>query len=113
MVFGLIVFLPVPVVGSSTQIWELNEYEDFLLGEFENVSLLQSGALSPVPQLTSLFDSDQPVIWTVAASVDGTTYIGTGHQGKIYRLDRDGKVNLFWTAPVSYTHLTLPTIYSV
>lgn len=99
MVFGLIVFLPVPVVGSSTQIWELNEYEDFLLGEFENVSLLQSGALSPVPQLTSLFDSDQPVIWTVAASVDGTTYIGTGHQGKIYRLDRDGKVNLFWTAP--------------
>ncbi len=99
IVFGLIVFLPVPVVSSSVQIWELNEYEDFLLGEFENVSLLQSGALTPVPQLTPLFDFDQPVIWTVAASVDGTIYVGTGHQGKIYRLGRDGKVSLFWTAP--------------
>ena len=85
--------------GASTQVWELSEYKDFLRGRFENVSLLPPGTLTPAPKLVDLFTSDQPVIWTVAIAPDGTTYVGTGHQGRVYRLDADGKVSLFWSAP--------------
>ena len=85
--------------GASTQVWELSEYKDFLQGRFENVSLLPPGTLTPAPKLVDLFTSDQPVIWTVAIAPDGTTYVGTGHQGRVYRLDADGKVSLFWSAP--------------
>ena len=98
---GLMVslFTAAPMPGASTRFWELSEYKDFLLGEFDNVSLLQPGTLTPAPRLVGLFRSDQPVIWTVAAAPDGTTYVGTGHQGRVYRLDTDGEVSLFWSAP--------------
>ena len=89
----------IPGRGASTQVWELSEYKAFLQGKFDNVSLLQPGTLTPAPKLVDLFTSDQPVIWTVATGPDGTTYVGTGHQGRVYRLNSDGKVSLFWSAP--------------
>ena len=85
--------------GASTQVWELSEYKDFLRGRFENVSLLQPGTLTPAPKLIDLFTLNQPVIWTVATAPDGTIYVGTGHQGRVYRLDADNNVTLFWSAP--------------
>ena len=85
--------------GASTQVWELSEYKDFLRGRFENVSLLQPGTLTPAPKLVDLFTSNQPVIWTVATAPDEIIYVGTGHQGRVYRLDADNKVSLFWSAP--------------
>ena len=85
--------------GASTQVWELSEYKDFLRGRFENVSLLQPGTLTPAPKLVDLFTSNQPVIWTVATAPDGTIYVGTGHQGRVYLLDADNNVSLFWSAP--------------
>ncbi len=89
----------IPARGASTQAWEISEYKQFLQGRFNNVSLLQPGTLTPAPKLVDLFTSDQPVIWTVATGPDGNTYVGTGHQGRVYRLGGDGKVSLFWSAP--------------
>ena len=85
--------------GASTKVWELSEYKDFLAGRFENVSLSQEGGLTIAPALTPLFSSDQPVIWDVAVAPDGTAYLGTGHQGHVYKVDKAGKNSLFWSAP--------------
>lgn len=85
--------------GASTKVWELSEYKDFLAGKFENVSLSQEGGLTIAPALTPLFSSGQPVIWDVAVAPDGTAYLGTGHQGHVYKVDKAGKSSLFWSAP--------------
>ena len=85
--------------GASTKVWELSEYKDFLAGKFENISLSQEGGLTIGPTLTPLFSSDQPVIWNVAIAPDGTAYLGTGHQGRIYKVDKAGKSSLFWSVP--------------
>ena len=85
--------------GASTKVWELSEYKDFLAGKFENISLSQEGGLTIAPALTPLFSSDQPVIWDVAIAPGGTVYLGTGHQGHVYKIDKAGKSNLFWSAP--------------
>ncbi len=85
--------------GASTKVWELSEYQDFLAGKFENISLSQEGGLSIAPALTPLFSSDQPVIWDVAMAPNGTAYLGTGHQGHVYKVDKAGKSSLFWSAP--------------
>ena len=85
--------------GASTKVWELSEYKDFLAGKFENISLSQEAGLTIAPALTPLFSSDQPVIWNVAIARDGTVYLGTGHQGRVYKVDKAGKSSLFWSAP--------------
>src|SRR5450432_3252320 len=84
--------------SSGTATWEMNSYGDFVRGRFDGISLSREGRLSLAPKVDTLFTSDQPVIWSVAQAPDGTLYAATGHRGRIYRIDRDGKSSLLWTA---------------
>jgi len=84
--------------AAGTATWELNNYRDFVLGRFTGVSLSRDGRLRLAPKLDTLFSSDQPVIWSVAQAKDGTLYAGTGHRGRLFRIDPAGKSSLLWTA---------------
>ena len=84
--------------ASGTQAWEMSSYTDFVRGRFDGVSLSRDGRLSLAPKMETVFTSDQPVIWSVAEAPDGTLYAGTGHRGRVYRIDRSGKGSLLWTA---------------
>jgi len=87
-----------PLVASSTASWEMNTYQDFLKGRFTGVALAHDGTLRLAPRLETLFSSDQPAVWAVAAAPDGSLYLGTGHRGRVYRLDKAGSSSLYWTA---------------
>ncbi len=50
------------------------------------------------PRLVTLFASDQPQIWNMAQAPDGSLYLATGHRGRLYKLDPQGKSTLIWTA---------------
>ena len=84
--------------ASSTTTWEMNTYQDFIRGRFQGVSLSRYGRLMLAPKMHTVFSSDQPVVWSVAAAPDGSLYAGTGHRGRLYRIDRSGKSSLVWTA---------------
>jgi hypothetical protein len=84
--------------ASGTQAWEMSSYSDFVRGRFDGISLSREGRLSLAPKMETVFTSDQPVIWSVAEAPDGTLYAGTGHRGRVYRIDRAGKGTLLWTA---------------
>ena len=88
----------VALTGSGTQTWEMDSYSDFVHGHFDGVSLSREGRLSLAPKVDTVFTSDQPVIWSVAQASDGTLYAGTGHRGRVYRIDTAGKSSLLWTA---------------
>jgi len=85
-------------IASGTQAWEMSSYSDFIRGRFEGISLSREGRLSLAPKMETVFTSDQPVIWSVAEAPDGTLYAGTGHRGRVYRIDHTGKGSLLWTA---------------
>jgi len=87
-----------PALASSPTAWEMNSYRDFIAGRFTGLSLTRDGKLALAPKLESLFDSGQPVIWSVAAGADGDVYIGTGHRGRVFRIDKSGRASLVWTA---------------
>ena len=86
------------VQAASTTAWEMNTYQDFLKGRFSGVSLSNDGRLLLAPKLETVFAADQPAIWSVARAADGTLYLGTGHQGRVYRVDKSGKSEIVWTA---------------
>jgi hypothetical protein len=85
-------------LASGTQAWEMSSYSDFVRGRFDGISLSRDGRLSLAPKMETVFTSDQPVIWSVAEAPDGTLYAGTGHRGRVYRIDRSGRGSLLWTA---------------
>ena len=84
--------------GAGTTAWEMNSYQDFIRGQFSGVSLSRDGRIMLSPKLDRVFSSDQPVIWALAKSPDGTIYAASGHRGRLFRIDRSGKSELVWTA---------------
>jgi len=45
-----------------------------------------------------LFDTGQAYIWSSVADARGNVYLGTGHDGRIYRVTPDGKGALWYDA---------------
>lgn len=87
--------------ASSTASWEMSTFTDFVRGRFTGLSLSREGRITVAPRIDTLFASDQPAIWAVAHAPDGSLYAGTGHRGRVYRVNASGKSDLLWTAPQS------------
>lgn len=85
-------------LGATTQTWEMNGYQDFARGRMAGLSLTRDGKLLPGPAVTTLFDSGQPEIWSVAQAPDGSFYVGTGNRGRLFHVDAAGRSTLMWTS---------------
>ena len=90
--------LTAPLLASTSALWEMTSFSDFVKGKFDGVSLGRDGRLSLAPKLDTLFTSEQPVIWSVATAPDGALYAATGHRGRIFRIEPNGASKLLWTA---------------
>lgn len=87
--------------AATTTTWEMTGYQDFLRGRISGLSLSRDGRLTLGSKLDTVFDSGQPEIWSVAPAPDGSLYLGTGHRGRLYKLDASGKSSLVWTSDQS------------
>lgn len=79
-------------------VWETGSRAELLNGESHGVSVTDAGALMLAPQFTKLFDTEQAYVWSSAADSAGNVYLGTGHDGKIFRVGADGKGALLYDA---------------
>ncbi|HLL70910.1 MAG TPA: hypothetical protein VK363_05720 [Pyrinomonadaceae bacterium] len=79
-------------------VWETKSREALLRGEARGVSVTDTGALMLAPRVTQLFDTEQAFIWSSAADERGNVYLGTGHDGRIFRVTPDGKGALLYDA---------------
>lgn len=93
-------------IASTTASWEMSTFADFSRGRFSGLSLSRDGRITLAPKMDTLFASEQPAIWSVAQSPDGTLYIGTGHRGRVYRVSSTGKGELLW-------HSEQPEVFAV
>ena len=79
-------------------VWELNSREELLKGEARGVSVTDTGALMLAPRVAQLFDTEQAYVWSTAADAAGNLYLGTGHDGRIFRVGADGRGALVYDA---------------
>ena len=86
--------------ASTSAFWEMSSFTDFLAGKLDGVALARDGRLSPAPKLDTVFNSGQPVIWSVVPDpgAPGSLYASTGHRGRVYRINSTGASTLLWTA---------------
>jgi len=90
--------LVVPSVAATTAVWEMNTYNDFVRGKLIGLSLNRDGKLALAPRLETIFSPDQPQVWALARASDGSIYVGTGHRGRVYRIDPKGSASVLWTS---------------
>ena len=81
------------------QKWELRTREDYLRGKFDGVSVSWDGVLALAPKEERIAAPQEEFYLSVLATADGVTYLGTGHGGKIYRIGRDGRAEVWFKVP--------------
>lgn len=74
---------PTEVVFSS--------YEEFVGGELEGVSLTSDGKLMLAPGLVQKLDTREAFVYSAVADKTGNLFVGTGNNGKIFRLSSTGE----------------------
>ncbi len=109
----LIKFIAVLLAVSQLQAvvprkWELRSREDFLRGKFSGTSLTSDGILSIGPKVEKMDLPTEEFYLSLAKAPDGSFFLGTGHGGKIYRINRDKKAELYFqTAELDVTALAV------
>src|ERR1700674_447984 len=71
---------------------------ELLKGEARGVSVTDNGTLTLAPRFDQVFNTEQAYVWCAAIDSAGNVYLGTGHDGKIFRVTPDGKGTLFYKA---------------
>ena len=79
-------------------IWETSGRADLLKGDARGVSISDTGMLMLAPRLTEVFNTEQAFVWSSAVDGQGNAYLGTGHDGKIFRVFPDGHGSLLYDA---------------
>ena len=79
-------------------IWETSGRTELLKGDARGVSISDTGRLMLAPNLTEVFNTEQAFVWSSEVDSRGNVFLGTGHDGKIYRVSPDGRGALFYDA---------------
>jgi sugar lactone lactonase YvrE len=89
--------------AAQPQFWKIEGARDFLDGETDGLSVDSEGRVRLAPSSKSLHDPEAPYVWSLARDKDGRLYLGTGNDGKVFRV-ADGKGTVFFDAPELEVH---------
>jgi hypothetical protein len=96
----LVLILLISVIANAGQpaIWETSGRADLLKGDARGVSISDNGVLMLAPKVTEVFNTQQTYVWSTAVDNLGNTFLGTGHDGRIFRVGPNGSGSLFYDA---------------
>jgi hypothetical protein len=86
------------VVAGQPIVWEIGSRAELLRGEARGVSITDTGVVTLAPNASEVFNTEQAYVWSSAADSAGNVYLGTGHDGKLFRIGADGKGALLYKA---------------
>ncbi len=89
----------IPVQAGQPAIWETSGRVELLRGDARGVSISDTGVLMLSPKLTEVFNTQQTYVWSSAVDNQGNVYLGTGHDGKTYKIPASGTGALLYDAP--------------
>jgi sugar lactone lactonase YvrE len=99
----------VALASASTPVfWQVSTRADLLKGDVENLSIDNDGRLSLGPPSSLVYDSVAPFLWTVVPGLDGSVLVGSGNEGKVFRVDKDGKSTTLFDASELEVHALAP-----
>jgi hypothetical protein len=94
--FISISFWIVSVSAGGPVFWRVNTRAEIERGDARGVSIADNGALTLAPALIEVFDTKQAYIWSAAADKAGNIYLGTGHEGRVFKVDPSGRGSLLY-----------------
>jgi hypothetical protein len=103
-VSALVAASAVTVSASKPVFWQTATLNDFLRGEVENLSIDGHGRLVLGPATELVAETTSPFLWAMAVAPDGSIYVGSGNEGKVFKIDSAGKVTPFFDSTELEVH---------
>ena len=96
--------LAVRAISAAPGFWQAATQADFLRGEVDQLSIDEHGRLTLGPELTKVHDAAAPFVWTMVPGADGAWFLGTGNDGKVIKVDRNGRGSVFYDSTEMEVH---------
>ena len=85
---SLAAFAVVPCAqAAQPQSWRLEGAGAFLEGEIQGLAVDSDGHVSLAPAVQAMFDPEMPNAWCLTRDAKGRLYLGTGNDGRVFRLE--------------------------
>src|SRR3954463_4145487 len=94
--------------ASTPTFWTVSTQTDFLKGDVDNLSVDSDGRVFLGPATSQIAETSAPFVWTVLPGPDGTMWAGTGNEGQVLKIARDGKTSTFFDAGEMEVHAIAP-----
>ena len=94
----LLFVLFIGVHAGQPAVWETSGRTELLKGDARGVSISDTGVLMLSPKLNEVFNTQQTYIWSSAVDNQGNVFLGTGHDGKTFRITASGAGSLLYDA---------------
>jgi hypothetical protein len=76
--------------------WRINTRAEVEKGDARGVSIADNGTMTLAPSLVEVFDTKQAYVWSTVSDNAGNIYLGTGNEGRIFKVDPSGKGTLLY-----------------
>jgi WD40 repeat protein len=98
----------VSLLAAAPTFWTVSTQADFLKGDVEDLSIDSDGRMFPGPSASLLAETAAPFLWTVVGGPDGALWAGSGNEGQVLKVGKDGKLSTFFDAPELEVHALAP-----
>src|SRR5262245_36774000 len=96
--------LTLSLQASSAKFFQAATQSDFLKGELENLSVDSRGQLTLGQRTELVYEAASPVLWTMLPRSDGSLLVGSGNDGKVFRVDSQGRGTTFFDSQELEVH---------
>ena len=103
-----VVCLWTAVRAASPTFWTVATQTDFLKGDVQDLSIDSDGRVVLGPATTVVGETSAPFLWTLLPAEDGTIWTGSGNEGKVLRVGKDGRVTTFFDSGELEVHALAP-----
>jgi WD40 repeat protein len=94
----LVLLFVIGARAGQPALWETSGRLELLKGDARGVSISDTGVVMLAPRLTEVFNTQQTYVWSSAIDGQGNVYLGTGHDGKTFKITSNGSGSLLYDA---------------
>ena len=99
-IFAIFCFAVNITIAVTTSVWEQSTYKDFSSGKPKNVSLTSKNEIMLSRSLDKIEGTiPESRIWCIIQDSVGNIYAGTGDNGRIYKITKEGQISLLFDSP--------------